>query len=432
MMDDAFGQDFIDEVDSIIKDIHKLRSTRDTTLMAQKLINLIIQQRQKSQSSQQSVQKSGQSQGKNQGANQNQGNAGGNTSGNPSGNNLSNSSGNTPNNSPSNSGQSNGQSDGKGASQQQLDSDQPSGAGGNGASSGGGKRPSPEEIDEMLKSKTGYGDLSALIQSELNNMALSLPDSIKAGIPTLPLIGRLKAVHGKLDEVAAISASSRMRARLMGMLQSIKRQPQSYGLSGRKLASGRLTRLVLGDPRIFRKKIDTKMVNTAVVVMLDLSGSMSSKYQVANAAAFALHTTLFGLKGVSVCSLEFSGKERQPEVNVLVDFGRNPQSDSFNHRPFDGTPTHKALWAGRALLLQRPEPRKIMLILTDGCPDNDLETKAATQKVIKDGIEIAALGIMDKNVQRFWVNHKIINSIQELPAAMFGIMEGLMTKRIKP
>ena len=259
-------------------------------------------------------------------------------------------------------------------------------------------------------------------------MADDVPNSVRLGIPMLPLIGRLKAKNGKLDEVDAVSASSRMRARLMGMLQSIKRQPESYGLSGRKLAAGRLVKLGCGDPRIFRKKIDTVNINTAVTVLLDLSGSMSSKYRVANAAAYALHNTLFGLKGVAVCSVEFSGKTRNPEVNVLVDFGRKPQSENFNHHPFDGTPTHNAIWAARVMLLQRPEPRKIMLILTDGCPDKDSETKAATMRTMKDGIEIAAIGIMDKSVQRFWSNHRIINSIQELPAAMFGVMEELLTK----
>jgi cobalamin biosynthesis protein CobT len=185
-------------------------------------------------------------------------------------------------------------------------------------------------------------------------------------------------------------------------------------------------KLGCGDPRIFRKKVDTVNINTAVTVLLDLSGSMSSKYRVANAAAYALHNTLFALKGVAVCSVEFSGKSSNPEVNILVDFGRKPQSENFNHRPFDGTPTHNAIWAGRVMLLQRPEPRKIMLILTDGCPDKDQETKSATLRTMKDGIEIAAIGIMDKSVQRFWSNHRIINSIQELPAAMFGVMEGLL------
>lgn len=385
MMDDAFGQDFVDEVDVIIKDIPKLKSTKEATVMARKLIELLVQQKSQPQITPQKQQQ-GQSQ------NGKPGNGRGK----------------------------------KGQPSNQQDSNQSSGSGGTGAGSGGGNRPTPEEIEEMLQNKTGYGDLSQLIQSELDDLANSTPGINMAGIPMLPDIGRLKAQHGKLDEVEAISASSRMRARMMGLLQSIKRQPVSYGTSGRKLASGRLVRMATGDPRIFRKKVETVSVNTAVMVLLDLSGSMAGKYDVANPAAFALHNTLFGLKGVAVCSAEFSGKDKQPEVNVLVDFGQKPRSENFNHYPFDGTPTHKAIWAGRAMLLQRPEARKIMLILTDGCPDDGQETKAATKRTMKDGIEIAAIGIGDGSVKRYWANHTVINTVQELPAAMFGIMEGLL------
>ena len=396
MMDDAFGQEFIDDVDTIIKDIPKLRSTRDTTVMAQKLIDLLINppppQKQQQQAGSQEVQQQQNQNGKGTGTGKKQAT--------------------------------------KPDDQQQgQDDTNVSGSGGNGAGKGGGKRPTPEEISEMLKDKTGYGDLSALIQSELDDIAESTPSSELAGIPVLPDIGRLKASYGKLDEVEAISAASRMRARLMGMLQSIKMQPKSFGLSGRKLANGRLVRMATGDPRIFKKKTETKEVNTAIVVLLDLSGSMNGRYEVANAAAFALHTTLFGLKGVAICSMEFSGKEKEPDVNVLVDFGKKPKSENFNHHPFDGTPTDTAIWAGRVMLLQRPEPRKVMLILTDGCPDDSSETKAATKRTMQDGIEIAAIGIMSNSVKLYWDNHKIIETIQELPSAMFGIMEGLLTSR---
>ena len=466
MMDDAFGQEFIDDVDTIIKDIPKLRNTRDTIAMAQKLIDLIIQQQQQptkppsphvpqpeppqQQQNQDDAQDNEQQQ-QNQSLDESQGNIG---NGNSSSQQLKDDEQGQLNHGDAETCNSNSQQPQHGAldddnmghqgqsssqhvkSQQDQDEGttkagaEASGFGGNGASSGGGKRPTLEEIAEMLRLKTGYGDLSSLIQLELDNIAESIPDDERVGIPTLPDIGRLKPQFGKLNEVEAISASSRMRAKLMGMLQAIKMCPKSYGLSGRKLAFGRLVKLAVGDPRIFRKKIETVAINTAVAVLLDLSGSMGGKYEVANAAAFALHNTLFGLKGVSVCSLEFSGKDRdQPEVNILVDFGKKPLSEQFNHHPFDGTPTDTVIWAGRVMLLQRPEPRKIMLILTDGCPDKSSETRAATKRAMRDGIEIAAIGIMDRSVRHYWDNHQIISTLQELPAAMFGIMEGMLTTR---
>ncbi|MBI2354439.1 MAG: VWA domain-containing protein [Deltaproteobacteria bacterium] len=408
IMDDAFGPDFIDEVAAIIKDIPKLRNTAEATAMAQQLIDLLIQQQapplpqqSKQQQGQQEEQEEPDNSHEATGSQQQPGDDGGTVE---------------PDVQDTQQPDKRGQEDDGGV--------QADGAGGN----GGGCRPTPEQIVQIVKIKTGYGDLSRLIQAELNEMADSVPYDKRATIPTLPFIGRLQPAYGRLDEVEALSASSRMRAKLMGMLQAVKRRPKSYGLSGRKLVSRRLPWLETGDPRIFSRKVETAEINTAVMVLLDLSGSMCDSYEVANAAAFALHTTLFGLKGVAVCTLEFSGKDQQPDVNLLVEFGRKPLSENFNHRPVNGTPTHNAIWAARALLLARPEPRKIMLILTDGSPDSEVDTTAATRKAMRDGIEIAAIGIIDENVRHFWDNHRIIESIRELPAAMFGIMEGLLTR----
>jgi hypothetical protein len=70
-----------------------------------------------------------------------------------------------------------------------------------------------------------------------------------------------------------------------------------------------------------------------------------------------------------------------------------------------------------------------MLILTDGCPDNPGATEASTKRTMADGIEFAAIGIMHDGVKNLWDNHCIIKSIDELPSAMFGVMERLLTTR---
>lgn len=455
MMDDAFGSDFIADVEKILKGIPKLKTTKDSQKMAEELIDLLIQQKnppQPQQPPQQPQQQQGQGQNQDQnqgqGASQDQadgeeddqgqqgaGQGGGSGQGTEE----------DENGQAGGKGQQDDQEDGdqegqdasgsKSDNQQQDDqgqdadgnADQCAGSGGNGAGKGGGNRPTPEEIEKMLQQSTGYGDLTEMILEDLNAIAKNTPNRIKAGIPELPIIGKMISRYGKLDEVEAISTSSRMRARMMGLLEAKKRCPKAFGTSGRKLATGRLVRMSTGDPKIFKKKTESVAINTAALILLDESGSMDTRYHIANPACFALHNTLYGLKGVAVCSMEFSGKSSgQPEVNVLVDFGKKPLSESFNHHPFDGTPTDQAIWAARAMLLQRPEPRKIMLILTDGCPCDGPATQAATARVIKDGIEVAAIGIQHDAVKHYWKNNRVINNLQELPAAMFGVMEDLL------
>jgi len=447
MMDDAFGQGFIDDAEAILKEIPNLTSTSETETMAEQLIDLLIQQknppppklRQDSKIDEEpsgsGLKSGGGQKGKEKNKQKDENDDGGQqVSG------CQNDRDGVQDQSASSKLDSQSKQDKK-KDENRVNNQKSSSSGGNLAGSGAGNRPTSEEIEEMLKQETGYGDLSQLIQDEMDKIAMKTPKSIKESIPCLPKLGIMLPENGKLDEVEALSTASRMRAKLMGMLQSIKRQPKSFGCSGKKLATNRLVKMAGGDPKIFKKKIEAVKTNTAVSVLLDLSGSMggkalmangveSSLYHVANKAAFALHHTLFGIRGVAVCSCEFSGKgAAEAGVNILTDFGQKPLSENFNQYPRGGTPTDDAIWAGRAMLLQRPEPRKVMLVLTDGDPSDPAKTVAATSRALSDGIEIAAIGIMHKGVEHFWENNRIIKNLQELPAAMFAVMENLLTQK---
>lgn len=299
------------------------------------------------------------------------------------------------------------------------------------------KRPTTDEINEMLLTGTGgYGDLSEMMIRELDTLAAQTPESVLKTLPELPAVGRVTLTRNRLDEVEALTACSRMRARLLTLLQAQKLQQKNYGSSGRKLAHRRLVRMAMGDPRIFSRKVETQALHTAVVLLLDNSGSMADqvisgpkRYEVANPAAFALHHALAGLSGVKVASVAFASYDSRPEVNILVDFGERPDSRYFNILPDGGTPTHRALWSARATLLQRPESRKIILLITDGYPADLEATMAATSRCERDGIEIAAIGIDTESVRRYWNIHRVIQNLPELPMAMFDVMEMLLEQK---
>ena len=455
-MDDAFGEDFITDAESICDEFPSCKDTGDIIALAKKYIDLLIQQKtppppHPPPSSQPQPQEAEEGNGEgnkeesqaepgDDSQEDNDGDGQGDQDGDgeqspgadePQGN------GNGEDESQSQNG---GGSDGNGQGEdspgnEKQNSDQgeeEAQSGGNGAGNGGGRRPTPEEIEKMLAEETGFGDKGGMLVDELNELAHQFNSDEVAGSPELPKIGVLKSRFGKLDEIEAISATSRMRSKIIGMLQSIGRKPEQFGASGKKLATGRLHRLAIGDPKIFKRKEEVKTVNTAVCILLDLSGSMDGNHLIANPASFALHNTLYGLKGVAVCSMEFSGKYEGEEVNILCPFGQKPSSEQFNHHPFDGTPTDTALWAARAVLMQRTEPRKIILVLTDGAPNYADATKAATAKVVKDGIEVAAIGIMSDAVKHYWRNNRVINGIKDLPLAMFGVMEDLLNKGGSP
>jgi cobaltochelatase CobT len=423
IMEDAFGKDFIGELLDIIEPIPFLTSSADSVAMAQKVHDLIEHQKEKPSNEDSTKQEN--EGGKENEQDENTNNEGRGATENSGENseedkspgsaipNGSNNTERTPEDSSTT-------SEGIDKEGEETKASMPS--------NGARNKLSAEQTDKLLADESDYGDLSKMIQSETNEMATE-----NDSVPLLPGLYKDKQSHSKLNEVKAISASSRMRAKMMGMLQDIKRQPESFGSSGKKLSTSRLHKIALGDPRIFTKKIEVKDINTAIVIAIDYSGSMRGRNDISNPAAYAIHNALFGLKGAATASIGFGCKDSNynQQLMVLVDFKQKPTSDKFNRNGEGSTPTHEAIWAARAMLLSRPEPRKILLVITDGDPDDFGKTIKATEKTERDGIEIAAVGVCCPCVKRLWKKSKVINTIEELPSTLFEVMNELLIERRK-
>lgn len=298
-------------------------------------------------------------------------------------------------------------------------------------------------VRKMIEEGAGdFGDLQRMALDELDELSARVSPEERSIIPQLPRVDRTKLNEpGLVDEPRCITTTSRMRAKLMGLLQAMKRLPERFGVSGRKLAVDRLVRMATGDPRIFRKRIESIAINTAVVVLLDRSGSMNmggtlTRMEVARNAAFSLHHALSGIAGVAVHSVAFDMddyEQEEPPIKVLCNWGEKPRPEHFGVIPMDFTPTPWALWYARVALLSRPEPRKIVLLVTDGLPEGwdgiEADTRAATARLYRDGIEIAAIGIETDSVQDYWKNNRVIQGLDELPQAMFAVMTDLLTRK---
>ncbi len=319
------------------------------------------------------------------------------------------------------------------------DADQPgndSGGQHGGAVADNDKGLSPDAIRKILAEESDFGDMRKLALKELDRMSNEIPDEVRACIPMLPRSERFYGDDQLVNESNAITATSRMRAKLMGMLQAVKRMPERFGTSGNKLSINRLIKMATGDPRIFKKRVDVVSINTAVVILLDASGSMAEndRMGVARDSAFALHRTLTGIGGVSVLSAAFEMADEMNyiPIQLLCTWGEKPAPMNFGVTTGDYTPTPWALWYARSQLLQRPEPRKICLLITDGVPYGwngiEADTVTATTRLEKDGIEIAAIGINLPDVAKFWRNNRTVNNIEDLPSAMFGVMNELLTR----
>lgn len=163
--------------------------------------------------------------------------------------------------------------------------------------------------------------------------------------------------------------------------------------------------------------------------LVDLSGSMcGGEDRLALDAAMALALALEPIKGVCRAVTAFpdrSGGEGQ--VTQVLAHGERVarRAGAFIQRGRGSTPLTGALWFAAADLLARPEPRKVLLTLTDGAPDDRPSAARLIAQVQAAGITLIGLGIA-RDVNGLFPTAVRIDDISELKVALFRLAEQLL------
>jgi cobalamin biosynthesis protein CobT len=244
------------------------------------------------------------------------------------------------------------------------------------------------------------------------------------------------------------------------------------GFRSGKLHSGNLHRLMANDDRIFRRKQEFKSKETAVSLVIDLSGSMNgggyrgnAKYQIALKAAYALASTFdrigvkfecsgfttfvdhelhekirkeVGLTRINYTRWEalyipiFKTFDEKFTPNVKLRIAESANHFSELHNNVDG----ECVEVAALRLLKRPEPRKIMMVFSDGnpaCSTGDsaalrFHLKSTVQKIEKSNVEVIGVGIMDDSVKSFYKNYTVIHKVEDLPSIAMKEFKKILLK----
>jgi len=188
-------------------------------------------------------------------------------------------------------------------------------------------------------------------------------------------------------KLQALQASIALRTRLQGLLQAQTQKRCSIGRRG-ALHPGSLHRLQTGNPRIFRREAEQTGLNTAVHILLDVSGSMSgAPIVLARQACFAVAKALENIKGVNPAVTAFPAMASTSSVFPIMRHGQKVP-DGFDISASGGTPLAAALWWVLQTLMPLSEQRKVVLVITDGIPDNLQAAHKALVMAQKLGIEV--------------------------------------------
>ena len=166
--------------------------------------------------------------------------------------------------------------------------------------------------------------------------------------------------------------------------------------------------------RLFKRHQETEGIDSAVVILIDVSSSMENRLPHARSAAAALYQTLTQA-GVAVAVVAFDHL-----ASIPVPFGTSVARgvDAISRIMLGGsTSDYFAIRYAHELLLNRREQRKVVLSLTDG----EGQPKQARHQVeigARLGITTIGIGIQE-NVSRVYPNAIRIDNLSDLGAASF-------------
>ncbi|WP_295452137.1 VWA domain-containing protein, partial [uncultured Thiodictyon sp.] len=225
--------------------------------------------------------------------------------------------------------------------------------------------------------------------------------------------------------------SAKLAARLQGLVQAHDMAKTRTARRGRALSTRHLHRAAVGDDRIFQRTDQRTTPNTAVHVLIDLSGSMEhGKDRIALEAAMALALALEPIRGVSCAVTAFPSLDGEAEmVTRITSHGDRvaARAGAFVQLARGGTPMTGALWYAAADLLARQEERKVILTLTDGDPNDWDSAYAMVMRAGIAGIEMIGVGIAT-SVDRLFPVAVQIASVADLKGELFRIAERLLLK----
>ena len=230
------------------------------------------------------------------------------------------------------------------------------------------------------------------------------------------------------QKLQALQASIALRTRLQGFLQAQTQRRCSIGRRG-TLHANSLHRLQVGNSRVFQKESAQLGLNTAVHILLDVSGSMAgAPISLAKRACFAVTTALSRIRGVNPAVTAFPAATATNSVFPIMQHGQAVH-DLFDIRASGGTPLPGALWWVLQTMLPLKEQRKMILVITDGMPDNPMAANNAIGVAQQLGFEVYGLGIRDEHIT-YLLPHtsRVVNDLPDLVPAMFVMLQAALLK----
>jgi len=260
---------------------------------------------------------------------------------------------------------------------------------------GSGKRYTQTEVDAAKKIMESLEE-ECQQQTELTDMICEVIEEIAgSGSSSQNLIDSDNKT--KISDVA-LNVAKRLKSKsddLQDALVSQTRNESKNALSGKRLNSRILSRVALGNSRVFKQKHEAQGLSTAVTVLVDCSGSMDDRLKDGVSRLDAAYGLMYGVGDMLT---EFEVPFSVVGYSHLYQTFKNFDQDwGMMRRKLlvpnisGGTVTGGAMVRALTELAVRPEDRRLFIIITDG-DTGDLEELMSCYSESKAlGVEVATL-----------------------------------------
>ncbi len=282
--------------------------------------------------------------------------------------------------------------------------------------------------------------------------------------------GLLSVYEGAKKDV--LSQIGPLRSRQMMLLQTMLKARIQGGMDDGELDESEMHRVRHGDMSVFADLVLAQRLNTAIELLIDCSGSMSSNTHEGCPAYYALRT--------AVALSESWESLRIP--NEVIGFTNSSESSVYQrfcekHRyDYDGTshdgyvvrapflfPIFKgwneklqsckerfakiqgcsdnadgeAVMFAALRLAARRERRKILIVISDGMPAaagvdfgmNNEYLREVVKKIEKSGIEVVGIGAGTDAPKHFYTNSIVINNLGTMATTVFKAIDNRLRRR---
>lgn len=256
----------------------------------------------------------------------------------------------------------------------------------------------------------------------------------------------VKSFHDRVEsKVARIDNFAQQVRRL---IQIRAKSQYEYGTKQGKMDYARLARLALKVPgfseRIFKKKVTNTVLNAAVTVLIDMSGSMTGDKVLFACEAAVLLNEVFSVLSVPVEILGFTDMRSSstdmfhPISYVYKSFAALRVSTEDLIKNIGASSAHMAgnadgdsiLWAYDRLI-RRKEKKRLLIVMSDGQPASSRSkdglvpyTKQVIQEIEKNKrVEIYGLGLCDESVFKYYKHCSTVNTPEEIPTKLLELIE---------